>query len=98
VKLPVVFKSKTVNNKFDKQPDAQGGEGNLNSIGVWIVGNKAWKLFPKITDLEEISKDYQKAGATGVPMGDPTFREGTIQQGTDRPTNGFALIIGGNGI
>jgi hypothetical protein len=90
VKLPVVFKSKNITKTFNRQPDGRGKEGD--SIGVWKDGSSAWKLFPKQADFEKISTFYHKAGIGGLPMGDPSFREGSIQQGTEKATNGFALV------
>jgi hypothetical protein len=90
VKLPVVFKNQGVTKTFNRQPDGRGQEGD--SIGVWRDGNKAWKLFPKRDHLKTISAYYQHAAVNGLPMGDPEFKEGTVQQGTDRATSGFALV------
>lgn len=90
VKLPVVFKSKNITKTFNRQPDGRGKEGD--SIGVWKDGSSAWKLFPKQADFEKISTYYHKAGISGLPMGDPSFKEGSVQQGTDKATSGFALV------
>jgi hypothetical protein len=90
VKLPVVFKSKGVTKTFNRQPDGRGKEGD--SIGVWKDGSSAWKLYPKQADFKRISGYYHDAGVNGLPMGNPSFREGSIQQGKDRATNGFALV------
>jgi hypothetical protein len=90
VNLPVVFKSKGVTKTFNRQPDGRGKEGD--SIGVWKDGSSAWKLYPKQANFTRISGYYHEAGVNGLPMGDPSFREGSIQQGKDRATNGFALV------
>ena len=90
VKLPVVFKSKGVTKTFNRQPDGRGKEGD--SIGVWKDGSSAWKLYPKQADFTRVSTFYHEAAVNGLPMGDPSFKEGSIQQGTDRATNGFALV------
>jgi hypothetical protein len=90
VKLPVVFKSKGVTKTFNRQPDGRGKEGD--SIGVWKDGSSAWKLYPKQADFTRLSTFYHQAAVNGLPMGDPSFKEGSIQQGTDRASNGFALV------
>jgi hypothetical protein len=91
LKLPVVFKNQNVTKQFDRQPDGRGQEGD--SIGVWRDGSSAcWKLYPKRAHLTTVSTHYQRAAVNGLPMGDPVFREGSVQQGTDKATNGFALV------
>jgi len=92
VKLPVVFKSKGVTKTFNRQPDGRGQEGD--SIGVWRdrATNSAWKLYPKQANLTRVSTYYYRAAVNGLPMGDPSFKEGSVQQGTDNATNGFALV------
>ena len=63
-----------------------------DSIGVWKDGGKAWKLYPKQADLKRVPTHYYQAAVNGLPMGDPSFQEGSVQQGTDKGSNGFALV------
>jgi hypothetical protein len=90
LKLPVVFKNQNMTKEFNRQPDGRGREGD--SIGVWRDGSSAWKLYPKHDHFMTVSTHYQQAAVHGLPMGDPGFREGSVQQGTDKATNGFALV------
>ncbi|KAH9980507.1 hypothetical protein BJV74DRAFT_104255 [Russula compacta] len=75
---------------FNRQPDGQGGEGD--SIGVWRENNRAWKIFSSRDNLPRIKGFYNTAEVHGLPMGGLEFREGTVQQGAGRATNGFVLI------
>ncbi|KAH9954108.1 hypothetical protein BC827DRAFT_729124 [Russula dissimulans] len=91
VELPVVFRYGGQNRTFNRQPDGKGGGG---SIGVWRDGNQAWKIFSKTTSLEKNRRFYQTARDNNLPNGipTPTFQEGTVTEGTKRPTQGYALI------
>ncbi|KAI6014174.1 hypothetical protein EDC04DRAFT_673829 [Pisolithus marmoratus] len=67
-------------------------------LGVWHVGNYAWKLYATKTEQQEervqkLIADYQRADIHGVPMGSPRFQNGSIRQGTGLPYDGVALIV-----
>jgi hypothetical protein len=63
------------------------------SLGLWHVENEAWKVYQQTTQLEALKADYQRAAIdAGLPMGDPRFQVGTVQQGSRPVTQGFALI------
>ena len=91
VELPVVFTYGGQTQTFNRQPDGKGGGG---SIGVWRAGNRAWKLFSKTTSLEKNRRFYETARDRRLPIGTPTptFQQGTVKQGTQRATQGYALI------
>ncbi|KAI5984671.1 hypothetical protein EDD15DRAFT_2583310 [Pisolithus albus] len=73
-------------------------QNSREGIGVWHVGNYAWKLYSAKNDsqrktLEKLREDYRRANARGLPMGKPRFQDGTIKQGNENPYGGMALIV-----
>ncbi|KIL67263.1 hypothetical protein M378DRAFT_197126 [Amanita muscaria Koide BX008] len=88
LKLPVVFTYRGGNKTFNRQPDVSSNE----ALGVWHDGNKAWKLYATTAQLAKLSADYQRADVHGLPMGSPAFQQGTVKQGTNQQTQGFALV------
>ena len=88
VKLPVVFSNKTVTRTFNRQPDVKSNE----ALGIWHDGNFAWKIYTTTVQLGKLSDDYNRAGVAGLPMGSPKFIQGSVKQGTDKSTEGFALV------
>ncbi|KAM6495395.1 hypothetical protein JOM56_008101 [Amanita muscaria] len=88
LKLPVVFTYRGGKKTFNRQPDISSNE----ALGVWHDGNKAWKIYATTSQLDKVSADYHRANVHGLPMGSPAFQQGTLKQGTDRQTQGFALV------
>ncbi|KAI5983902.1 hypothetical protein EDD15DRAFT_1829550 [Pisolithus albus] len=73
-------------------------QSSREGIGIWHVGNYAWKLYSAKDDdqrktLEKLREDYRRADAHGLPMGKPRFQDGTIKQGNGHPYGGMALIV-----
>ncbi|KAI6110176.1 hypothetical protein EDD16DRAFT_1483638 [Pisolithus croceorrhizus] len=73
-------------------------QSSREGIGVWHVGNYAWKVYSAKNDsqrntLEKLREDYRRADVHGLPMGRPRFQDGTIKQGNGNPYNGMALIV-----
>lgn len=62
-------------------------------LGLWHVGNYAWKIYASTAQYQRLLEDYNRAGVHGLPMGQPRFQQGTVQRGTNPPTQGFALIV-----
>ncbi|KAF9498174.1 hypothetical protein BDN71DRAFT_446821 [Pleurotus eryngii] len=62
-------------------------------LGIWHVGIYAWKVYSTTSQLQKLKDDYQRADVKGLPMGKPRFTQGTVQQGSGRATDGFALIV-----
>jgi len=62
-------------------------------LGLWHVGNYAWKIYTTTAQFERLRDDYNRAGVHGLPMGQPRFQQGSVQRGTNQPTQGFALIV-----
>lgn len=70
--------------------------------GVWQdkKTNEAWKIYPRKIDekkktdnLRDLSADYRRAQVdVELPMGNPRFQEGKVQQGSAKAVDGFALI------
>ena len=91
VTLPVTFSYGSTTKTFNRQPDGSGGEG----IGVWRENNVAWKLYSTRQKLQDIMTDYRIAENHGLPMGTnpgPEFIEGSVRQGQNAATSGFALV------
>jgi len=72
------------------------GSDKINSreaIGIWKVGNKAWKVYGRRKTLDDLREDYSRAAIyAGLPMGNPSFVEGQVKVGANAPTNGFVLV------
>ncbi|KAI6110178.1 hypothetical protein EV401DRAFT_1869782 [Pisolithus croceorrhizus] len=73
-------------------------QNSREGIGVWHVGNYAWKVYAAKNDsqrntLEKLRADYRRADVRGLPMGRPRFQDGTIKQGNGNPYGGMALIV-----
>jgi hypothetical protein len=64
------------------------------ALGIWQVNtNRAWKVYAQKSQLNNLKEDYARAAVdAGLPMGKPSFQEGTVKQGTSPATQGFALI------
>ena len=62
-------------------------------LGIWHVGNYAWKVYATTAQYKKLSEDYHRAAVHGLPIGDPRFQQGTVQQGTGRATQGFVLVV-----
>ncbi|KAM6495387.1 hypothetical protein JOM56_008093 [Amanita muscaria] len=88
LKLPVVFTSNSGKRTLNRQPDVSSRE----ALGVWREANKAWKIYATTAQLAKLFADYHRASVNGLPMGYPVFEQGTVQQGTGRLTQGFALV------
>ncbi|KAG5351919.1 hypothetical protein C0989_004466, partial [Termitomyces sp. Mn162] len=57
------------------------------------VENKAWKVYNTRNELKNLMEDYHRAEASaGLPMGNPGFLEGKVQQGNERESDGFVLF------
>ncbi|PFH45885.1 hypothetical protein AMATHDRAFT_200193 [Amanita thiersii Skay4041] len=63
------------------------------SLGIWRVDGKAWKVFRTTDQLEKLRDMYRRAEVGELPMGRPKFVQGTVQQGSNRPTQGFVLMV-----
>ncbi len=62
-------------------------------LGLWHVGNQAWKVYSTRAQYAALSADYRRASVdAGLPMGNPSFQQGSVRRGTGRPTEGFVLI------
>ncbi|KAK2467690.1 hypothetical protein APHAL10511_000284 [Amanita phalloides] len=95
VKLPVVFTYEGGQRTFVTQPHHGGGQG----LGVWQDGNQAWKIFPDVGKADKTFKKvtgyYTTAYGAKLPMGGQPFcPRGTVKQGGDKATNGFAVVTG----
>jgi hypothetical protein len=63
------------------------------ALGIWKVNNRAWKVYAQKSQFNNLKEDYARAAVdAGLPMGSPSFQEGTVKQGSSPPTQGFALI------
>ena len=63
------------------------------ALGLWKVDGKAWKVYGTTKEYNKLSQDYRRADvAAGLPMGNPSFQQGTVKQGTKPASEGFALI------
>ena len=63
------------------------------ALGLWQVGDQAWKVYRTRNVLADLSADYARAAVdAGLPMGRPQFREGKVKQGTAAASDGFVLI------
>ncbi|KAI6013065.1 hypothetical protein BKA83DRAFT_4063662 [Pisolithus microcarpus] len=76
----------------DRQSSSQ------EAIGIWHVGNYAWKLYLAKDDdqcktLEKLREDYCQADAHGLPMAKPHFQDGMIKQGNGHLYSGMVLIM-----
>ncbi|KAI6014175.1 hypothetical protein EDC04DRAFT_2578949 [Pisolithus marmoratus] len=73
-------------------------QSSREGIGVWHVGNYAWKLYAAKNNsqrntLQKLREDYRRADVRGLPMGQPRFQDGTIKEGNGNPYGGMALIV-----
>ena len=63
------------------------------ALGIWKVESKAWKVYSTTKEYQSLSDDYRRAAvAAGLPMGDPAFQQGKVQQGTKPQSEGFVLV------
>lgn len=62
------------------------------ALGLWKVDNKAWKVYATTKEYTKLSQDYSRADVmAGLPMGQPSFQQGAVKQGTKAPSEGFIL-------
>ncbi|KAI5984674.1 hypothetical protein EDD15DRAFT_2583315 [Pisolithus albus] len=73
-------------------------KGSNEGIGVWHVGNDAWKLYSrngkdKEKKCQKLVEDYRRADGQSLPMGKPRFQNGRITRADGTWYNGMVLIV-----
>ncbi|KLO13171.1 hypothetical protein SCHPADRAFT_828441 [Schizopora paradoxa] len=77
---------------------ANAATASREGLAIWRVQGKVWKVYRKAGDnggtkkLDDLRDDYNRAQKEGLPMGTFSFEKGRVQEGTQRPTDGFVLI------
>lgn len=69
-------------------------KGSNEGIGVWHVGNDAWKLYSrngkdKEKKCQKLVEDYRRADGQSLPMGKPRFQNGRITRADGTWYNGI---------
>ncbi|KAH8116705.1 hypothetical protein DFH11DRAFT_1875790 [Phellopilus nigrolimitatus] len=61
------------------------------SLGVFVIGNKVWKVFTNTNSLERSQRDYQLADFNGLPIDGATIYQGVVRRPGRSSSSGYAL-------
>lgn len=62
------------------------------SLGVFVIGSKVWKVFTNTNSLERSQRDYQLADVNGLPIDGATIYQGVVRRPSRSSSNGYALV------
>lgn len=89
----VVFTYKKGGKTITKTLEGSKKIPSREALGLWNVDGKAWKVYGTANKYQALSQDYRRADVmAGLPMGDPSFQQGSVTQGTHQAKQGFVLI------
>ncbi|KAH8116717.1 hypothetical protein DFH11DRAFT_1127063 [Phellopilus nigrolimitatus] len=62
------------------------------SLGVFVIGSKVWKVFTNTNSLERSQRDYQLADVNGLPIDGATIYQGVVRRPGRSSSSGYALV------
>ncbi|KAH8116722.1 hypothetical protein DFH11DRAFT_1127799 [Phellopilus nigrolimitatus] len=62
------------------------------SLGVFVIGSKVWKVFTNTNSLERSQRDYQLADYNALPIDGATIYQGVVRRPGHSSSSGYALV------